>query len=550
MKTKKLKKQPNIVLIISDQQTWIQNWDQDWAKKELPAMQKLMANGLTFNRAHCNTCTCSPSRATLFSSTYPAFHKITEVLGFDKPSSQQQISQNIFNSNYQSIFKMMEDAGYHVEYKGKWHLTKPTVYLNNEDDKKIDTVQPVNHLYWTKADPKHLANHWGINGWNYPDAGDDMALYNFGGGDVNNDGRFITGRGQSAMYGKKLPGKTVKQSLIEKRKDSVVEFINTYKKKYKDKPLFLVVSLVNPHDVLAYPNLYQEGGYKDKDFENIKVKLPVSIDEDLSTKPFAQTAFKALSNAGNGLINTKKKARKYIQFYAYLTSVVDKEINKVLIALKKNRLTDNTLIVRVSDHGDMSMSHNMQRQKMYNVYRQTLNVPMIFSNPIMFPKPKTTNSLSGLIDVMPTLATIAKADKRKFKFQGKDLTPILKNPKKEVQEYVHFTYDDTYLTLPNPASMGPCHIRCIVSKEWKYAVYFDPNYGQKAQYEMYNLKKDKAEMKNLAWKKGMGGKMRQFLHRKLTEMMIELGTMPDAIIWPKISGDDVFATQPIPGKDT
>lgn len=72
MTAKKLKDKPNIVLIITDQQTWIQNWNPEWAKEALPAMQKLMAHGLTFNKAHCNTCTCSPSRATLFSSTYPA----------------------------------------------------------------------------------------------------------------------------------------------------------------------------------------------------------------------------------------------------------------------------------------------------------------------------------------------------------------------------------------------------------------------------------------------------------------------------------------------
>lgn len=439
----------------------------------------------------------------------------------------------------------MESEGYHVEYKGKWHLTKPAVYLNNTEDKKIDTVEPIDHLYWTEADEDHL-ERWSINGWNYPDAGDDNAIYNFGGGDINNDGRFIDGHGQSAMYGTKLPGKTKEESLKEKREASVVEFLNTYKEKYEDKPLFLVVSLVNPHDALAYPALYQEGGYEDKDFENIEVRFPVSLNEDLSTKPYAQTAFKELCQVGNGPIQTPESARKYIQFYAHLTSLVDMEIDKVMKVLKKNQLIDDTLIVKVSDHGDMAMSHNMQRQKMYNVYRQTINVPMIFSNPILFPEPVTTNSLSGLIDVMPTLATIVGVDKSKWKFQGKDLTPIMSDPKWEVQEYIHFTYDDIYLTLPNPASMGPCHIRCIVSKKWKYAVYFDPDYGQKAQYEMYDLENDRPEMINLAWKKRDGGVQRQILHQKLTEMMNELGTMPDSVIWPKISGEDVLATQPAP----
>lgn len=564
----KLKKQPNIIMIITDQQTWIQNWDPEWADKELPAMKRLMANGLTFNRAHCNSCTCSPSRATLFSGTYPAHHKVNEVLGFDDPQSTEQTMQNILSSNYQNMGKMMEAAGYHVEYKGKWHLTKPALYLNNTENIR-NPKNKIDNLYWTPVDTEHIANKWRFNGWNYPDAGDDMQMFNFGGGNVNNDGRFVDGDGDSAWYEDSIP-----DALREKA--SVLEFLKTYKEKHGDKPFFLVVSLVNPHDVLSYPGtaaseehdidpkdfiddsgrfvknfmkdgtpLYKAAGYKDADFEHIKVKLPVSLHESLDTKPYVQTVWKKMCQ-GNGPIQTEEKARKYIQFYAYLTSLVDKEINKVLHALDENNLTDDSLIVRISDHGDMGMAHGMQRQKMYNVYRETLNVPMIFSNPKLYPEPLETDSLSGLIDLMPTLATVAGVEKHHWKFQGKDLTPVLLNPRDEVQQYVHFTYDDTYLTTKNPADMGPSHIRCIVSKRWKYAVYFDPHYGQKAQYEMYDLVNDKAEMNNLAWEEGSGEPQRQFLHEELTRIMNELGTMPDGVIWPKISGEDIWATQPDP----
>ena len=538
MALKDLKKRPNILLLISDQQTWIQNWDPDWADENLPAMKKLIQNGLAFNRAHCNSCTCSPSRTTLFTSTYPAHHKVTQVLGFDDPSDTRQTMQNILSANYQNMGKMMEEAGYQVIYKGKWHLTKPTVFLN-------DAEEDIDHLYWTPADVDHIAERYRFKEWTYPDAGDDMSLFNFGGGDINNDGRFIDGHGQSALYGEKIP-------LEERKKASAVEFLKNYDK--NEDPFFMVVSLVNPHDVLSYPGLvpgrfqdgplYQQGGYKDEDFEDIPVKLPLTLQEDLSTKPYVQTAFKELCQA-NGPIQDEERARKYVQFYAYLTSQVDKELNKVLMALDHNQLTEDTLIVRVSDHGDMSMAHGMQRQKMYNVYRQTLNVPMIFSNPVAFKGGETTESLSGLIDVMPTLANIVGIEPQNMTLQGKDLTPILVDPDAEVQEYVHFTYDDMYLTLPDPASMGPAHIRCIVSKEWKYAVYFDPHYGQKAQYEMYDLVNDKLEQFNLAHEKYSKGHeaKRQELHDKLTEVMIEKGTLPDTVIWPKVSGFDVTATQ-------
>lgn len=540
---------PNIIMIISDQQTWIQNWDPAWAEKELPAMQRLLKNGLAFNRAHCNSCTCSPSRTTLFTGTYPAHHKVTEVLGFGTPGvtgSTNQTMQNALSSDYQNMGKMMEVEGYHVAYKGKWHLTKPTVYLNNSNRESGET-DPINQLYWTPADDKHISEKWRFHDWNYPDAGDDMALFNFGGGDINNDGRFVDGHGHSAWYEDRIP--------LERRVEaSTVEFINTYKEKHGDKPLFLVVSLVNPHDVLSYPGLvvgsddktplYQQGGYKDEDFENIKVTLSPTVNEKLDTKPTVQQKFKELCQF-NGPIQTEAKATKYVQFYAYLTSLVDKEIEKVLNALDENNMTDDSLIVRISDHGDMSMSHGMQRQKMYNVYRETLNVPMIFSNPIMFPEAQTTEALAGLIDLMPTFAEIIGVKDDSLIFQGKKLNKILAHPKLEGQKYIHFTYDDTYLTSINPANMGPSHIRCITSKEWKYAVYFDPNYGQKEEYEMYDLVNDPSEIINLAHEKYSKGyeKQRQKLHEDLKKIMDKNGTTPDEIIWPKISGVSPLATQ-------
>jgi len=539
---KESNKPKNVIFIITDQQTWVQNWDPKWAKEELPAMQRLMKNGLTFNYAHTNSCTCSPSRTTLFTGMYPAHHRVTEVLGFDKTKSTEQIMQQTLASNYQNMGKMMESAGFEVAYKGKWHLTKPTEYFK-------DVAQPdgqyedLDQIYWSPADIGHIAHRYRFKHWNYPDAGDDMALFNFGGGDINNDGRFVDGHGQSAWYGHSIPEK-------ERIEASTLEYLNTYKENHGEKPFFLVVSLVNPHDVLAFPGkgenpLYKQGGYQDSDFDQIPVQLPLTVNEDLETKPSVQQVWKEICQL-NGPINNDEKAKKYVQFYAYLTALVDKEINKVLDALDNNGFTEDTLIVRISDHGDMAMAHGMQRQKMYNVYRQSLNIPMIFSNPKMFPNAQTTNSFAGLIDLMPTMANLAGVTSNHWTFQGKDLTPILSHPDAIVQDYIHFTYDDTYLTTPNPAKMGPCHIRCIIEKEWKYAVYYDPHYGQKAEYEMYNLKLDPIEARNLAHEKYSKGyeEERQRLHQRLTEVMIEKGTMPDEIIWPKVSGVDIAATQP------
>ena len=53
------------------------------------------------------------------------------------------------------------------------------------------------------------------------------------------------------------------------------------------------------------------------------------------------------------------------------------------------------------------MSHGRMRQKFYNVYRETLNVPLIVSNPRLYPQPQSTDAFASLIDVLPTLAAVA-----------------------------------------------------------------------------------------------------------------------------------------------
>jgi hypothetical protein len=213
----------------------------------------------------------------------------------------------------------------------------------------------------------------------------------------------------------------------------------------------------------------------------------------------------------------------------------------VLDALDANGLTENTLIIRTSDHGDLGAAHGQLREKFYNAYRETLNVPLIFSNPKLFPEPQTSDSFASLIDILPTLAAIADVpDKERFQFQGKDLTPILANPESEVQDYIHFTYEDDQFTLRG--GVANC-IRAIVEKDWKYAVYYDPFQGAPVEYEMYNLKNDPYETTNLAHPEHIQpayaaiparkiAEERRRLHDRLIEVMQTHGTMPEEVLFP------------------
>ncbi|NJL57303.1 sulfatase-like hydrolase/transferase [bacterium] len=331
----------------------------------------------------------------------------------------------------------------------------------------------------------------------------------------------------------------------EQFRKSAVHFLNTYK---GDKPFCLLVGLVNPHDVQAYPGrgvqaiaarkpLYEQGGYKLEDFNDLPIDLPPTVDEDLSQKPTVHGEVKRLAAIVTGHVRTRERQLGYARFYAYLCREVDQQIAKVLDALDANGLTEDTLIIRTADHGELAMSHGALRQKFYNTYRETLNVPLIFSNPKLYPEPQTTEAFGSLIDILPTLASIGGVpNTERFNFRGHDLTPILEDPTAEVQDYIHFTYEDDAF----PVKGANC-IRAIVEKDWKYAVYYDPFKGKPAEYEMYDLKADPHESTNLAHPANLTPEYaveRRRLHNRLMEVMAIHGTSPMEIQFPATEAYD------------
>ena len=539
-------RKPNFMIVITDQQSGNPYWPEGWAEENLPAMRWLKENGITFNRAYTNSCTCSPARVTMLTGLYPAQHGVTEVLEFDNigrfasdvtadQGASQAVGMNAkerrqrgMTSNVQNLAKVLKTAGYNVIFKGKWHLTKPANFVR-------DPERGIDQKYWTKTDVEQLAERYGFDGWTWPDAGDNLAIENMGGGTTNNDQRFVDGHGQAAKYGE------VPYELLEP--ESAIHFLKTYD---SDKPFCLIVSLVNPHDVLAYPNIYQDAGYKDEDFRDLPIDRPPTWNEDLSTKPQSQSQFRVLANAGNGQINAGDTDLQlgYCRFYAYLCQLVDQQILQVLNALKETPHFDDTIIVRISDHGDMAMSHGLQRQKMFNMYEETVNIPFVISNPNLFKhcKGAETDSLVSLIDLLPTLANLAGVpDLDRWVFKGRDLSPILSNPKAVVQGHIHFTYEDLYFFVP-----AANHMRAIIEGRWKYAVYYDIFTDRPFEYEMYDLDvpRDQREVVNLGHHDTKVSKEveieRERLHQKLIHVMETLGTLPHEIEWPKHWGDQRY----------
>jgi arylsulfatase A-like enzyme len=193
--------------------------------------------------------------------------------------------------------------------------------------------------------------------------------------------------------------------------------------------------------------------------------------------------------------------RNYVNFSAYLQKVVDAHIGTVLDALEAQNLWDSTVVIRTADHGELGLAHGGLRQKMFNAYQEAINIPLTIANPLLFPTPQSTSALASLVDVMPTLATLASVpNPGAWIFKGANLTPLLQNPAAAVQDAVLFMFDDQNAGSPNPQTLvkQPNHIRAMFDGRWKYVRYFDPAGAAAQQYELYDLQTDPNELTNLA----------------------------------------------------
>ncbi len=199
--------------------------------------------------------------------------------------------------------------------------------------------------------------------------------------------------------------------------------------------------------------------------------------------------------------------------------LVDGQVQQVLTQLQP--VLDNTLIIRFADHGEMGVSHGLV-EKFYNAYEETINVPLIFSNPVIWPGGVATDSFASTLDLVPTLASLLGVSADFSGFKGQDLTPILENPDASVQDAVHFTYDD----IVGP---GPSTVRSIRTAGYCYSVYFVPD-GSDADWELYDLGADPNEDDNVAGTTAYGT-IQANLDNELQQLMPTNGTFPSST-WP------------------
>jgi arylsulfatase A-like enzyme len=143
---------PNILVIITDQQTADAMSNAGNKYLRTPAMDKLAANGIRFKRAYCAQPLCTPSRTAIFSGKMPY------QTGF-KGNAEERDGQ--WPDSLLMMGKIFQQAGYKTGYIGKWHLPVPVSKISQHG---FETIENTNFLdYNDAATPTFCARFIKVN---------------------------------------------------------------------------------------------------------------------------------------------------------------------------------------------------------------------------------------------------------------------------------------------------------------------------------------------------------------------------------------------------
>lgn len=420
----------NVLFIISDDLTY--NALSCYGNRvcQTPHIDAIAAKGTRFTRAYCQGTYCGPSRASFMSGYYP---HATGVLGYKNPRPQigdrPMWSEHFKHHGYYSarvskIFHMGVPGG--IEDGG-----------NGADDERS----------WTER-----FNSQGPE-WKAPGDGETLENNPDGTKPVVGGNTFVVVEADGTDH-VHSDGKTASKA---------VELIHLH----KDKPFWLGVGFVRPHVPFVAPRM---------DYTSFlpyaKMTLPKKLPGDWDDIPKAGINYKTSINMKMDIRRQKKAVGGY---YASV-SFMDRQVGKVMQALRDAGLEDRTIVIFTSDHGYHLGEHDFWAK--VSLRDESAGVPLIISVPGK--EPAVCDSLVELIDLYPTVSRLCGLTPPNH-VQGKDISDLLDNPQHSVR---------TAAFSVAPSRKG----FLLREKKWAYIQYGEDSQGGA---ELFDMQHDPEQYHNL-----------------------------------------------------
>jgi iduronate 2-sulfatase len=224
--------------------------------------------------------------------------------------------------------------------------------------------------------------------------------------------------------------------------------------------------------------------------------LPEKVDGDWDDIPKSGINYKTSKNMKMDVRRQKKAVGGYYASVAYM----DRQVGKVLDALDATGLTEKTIIIFTSDHGYHLGEHDFWAK--VSLHEESAAVPLIISVPGK--KPARSDSLAELLDLYPTLSNLCGLEVPE-RLQGKDLSPVLDDPKYKVR-------DAAFCVSPMQKGF------LLREDRWAYM-----QYGEDAAkgIELFDMDKDPKQYKSLAEDPAHAATVERF-KKQMTAKLAEL----------------------------
>ena len=415
---------PNFLVIMSDEHGAQFSSTYGHTIVETPNMDRLAKQGATFEANYCNSPLCIPSRASFMTGQYVSTN---EVWDNTKPMAVDKLTWPY----------LLRNEGYDTALSGKMHLVGPDPLHGFEQQLSRDPhiEKPLDHYRWSNGIPEADEDWYGVR--------------------------------------EADPGVSPMIQADDEMEQAAVNYLSAPER--HEKPFALCVGFIAPHFPFIVPDEYFYKYYPDNvDMPNI----PAGHINDLPAS--AQRLRKMFGLDGNW--NEDEIARARAAYFGLCTYLDDK-IGHLMDILEETGLSENTVIIHTSDHGDMLGEHGLWRKMCF--YEQSANVPLQISWPGKFDGDQRISQAVSNVDAVATILELSGIDIAKLNLDGHSLINALNGDTSGLHDLAiseHFAHG-------TDRAMG-----MVRSDKWKLCY----GHGSPPELELYDLTEDPNEFNNLA----------------------------------------------------
>lgn len=466
-----MSKKPNIVFLLNDHQAYYRHgWDKGQGPKR-PEFDKLASEGIEFSNCYTVAPMCGPARRSMITGLLPSQHKM---------------HHNYTDSPYEHevYFDSLDKVGYDNFYFGKWHAGPGSAMDFKVKDGLSNTSY--GNPYITKEYDDYLKKN------NLPQASHKIERV-FYIDDMVDQGMFSDLRegatysckdawcGEHAFGVTTTPKETHESFFLANLACDKLEEI---KKSKDDTPFTLRVDFWGPHQPF-FPT--QE--FLDM-YDVDEIETYGSLYDNLVGKPkmYSYERNRPLGNGNDIILPTVFSSNEWKKMlhkcYAH-GSMIDAAGGLIINKLKELGLDENTIIIWSTDHGDALGSHGGHFDKASYMSEEVMRIPLAIS---WKDRIKANTKSSAYVSNLDIPSTILAGAGTSFKNEvaGKSILDIALGKKEKVRDYAYSeTYGHGYGNLMNS--------RMVVLGDIKYVA------SDNDLHELYNLKEDPYELRNLAY---------------------------------------------------